>query len=49
MIRLSAFADEAGDSLREQIAATLENGLSETDVRNIDGKNVLQFSAEEAK
>ena len=49
MIRLSAFADEAGDSLREQIAATLENNLSETDVRNIDGKNVLQFSAEETK
>lgn len=49
MIRLSAFADEAGDSLREQIAATLENGLSETDVRNIDGKNVLQFSEAETK
>ncbi len=49
MIRLSAFADEAGESLREQIAATLENGLSETDVRNIDGKNVLNFSEAETR
>lgn len=48
MIRLSAFADEAGDGLGEQISALVGNGLKWTDVRNIDGKNVSLFTDEEA-
>lgn len=49
MVRLSAFADEAGDSLDEQLRALIENGLKWTDVRNINGKNVSAFTDEEAK
>ncbi|MBQ8685607.1 MAG: TIM barrel protein [Clostridia bacterium] len=49
MVRLSVFADEAGDSLKEQIDALVENGLAETDVRGINGKNVLAFEEAEAK
>lgn len=48
MIRLSAFADEAGDSLGEQISALVENGLKWVDVRNINGKNVSLFTDAEA-
>lgn len=49
MIRLSAFSDEAGSSIEEQIAAMKENGISLTELRSIDGKNVSQFTEEEAK
>lgn len=48
MIRLSAFADEAGDGLDEQISALVGNGLKWVDVRNINGKNVSLFTDEEA-
>lgn len=49
MVTLSVFSDEAGDSLAEQVRALKENDLAFTDVRNVDGKNVLQFTADEAK
>ena len=49
MIRLSAFADEAGDSLGEQISALVENGLKWVDIRNVNGKNVSLFTDAEAK
>ncbi len=48
MIRLCAFADEAGSSLCEQIAALRENSISLIEVRGIDGKNVSQFTEREA-
>lgn len=48
MIRLSAFSDEAGSSIEEQIAAMKENGISLTELRSIDGKNVSVFTEEEA-
>ncbi len=44
---LSAFADEAGASLAEQIAALKENGVSYIEPRQIDGKGILDFSLEE--
>ena len=49
MVKLSVFADEAGSSLEEQIAALRENDLKYTDVRNVDGVNVLKFSLDEAR
>lgn len=49
MVRLSAFSDEAGASLSEQIEALHANGLRYTDIRNVDGVNVLRFTPEEAK
>ena len=49
MITLSAFADEAGSSLQEQIAALKRNGINLIELRSIDGKNVLDFSIEQAK
>ena len=49
MIRLSAFSDEAGSSIEEQITAMKRNGISLTELRSIDGKNVSAFSLEEAK
>lgn len=48
MIKLSAFADEASASLDGQIEALLRNGIGYIDVRSVDGKNVLDFSLEEA-
>lgn len=49
MIRLSAFSDEAGSSIEEQIAAMKRNGISLTELRSIGGKNVADFTIEEAK
>ncbi len=43
----SAFADEAGKSLDEQIAALVRNDIGCIEVRMIDGKNILTFSEEE--
>ncbi len=44
---LSAFADEAGSTLREQTDALLENGIKYIEPRSINGKGILlQSSAE---
>ncbi len=48
MITLAAFADEAGQSLSEQIDALKRNNIKLIELRSIDGKNVLDFSFEEA-
>ena len=44
---LSAFADEAGSSLEEQIAALKDNGIGYIEPRNIGGKGILSLSDEE--
>ena len=44
---LSAFADEAGDSLDEQIAALKGNGIGFIEPRNIGGKGILDLPDEE--
>ncbi len=44
---LSAFADEAGTTLDEQIQALKENEIDYIEPRNIDGKGILDFSDEE--
>ena len=44
---LSAFADEAGVSLGEQIAAMRENGIRFFEPRNIDGTGILDLTEEE--
>ncbi len=49
MIYLSAFADEAADSLQGQIEALNRNGISYLEIRTIDGKNVKDFTLEEAR
>ena len=43
----SAFADEAGNSLEEQIKALVENGIHYIEPRNINGKCIIDFSDEE--
>ena len=43
---LSAFADEAGNSLDEQIAALNGNGIRYIEPRNIDGKGILDHTEE---
>lgn len=48
MIRLCAFSDEAGSSLKEQIIALKRNNISLMELRSIDKKNVADFSLEEA-
>lgn len=40
----SAFADEAGPSLDEQIQALVDNQIGGIDVRSLEGKNVLDLS-----
>ena len=49
MIRLSAFADEAGKSLSAQIAALLRNDIRLTELRSVDGKNVSELTLSEAR
>ena len=43
----SAFADEAGASLEEQIQALRENGIRFIEPRNIGGKSIMDFTDEE--
>lgn len=45
----SAFADEAGDSLEEQISALVDNGIGYIEPRNIGGKPILSLTVEELK
>ena len=44
---LSAFADEAGTTLAEQIAALERNGIGYIEPRNINGKPILTFTDDE--
>ena len=44
---LSAFADEAGSTLSEQIAALKDNGIDFIEPRNIGGKGIITLSDEE--
>lgn len=48
-IKLAAFADEAGSSIKEQISALNANGIHALELRTIDGKNVADFSVVESK
>ena len=48
MIRLCAFADEAADSLDEQIAELKKHNIKLLELRSIDKKNVSEFTDEEA-
>lgn len=47
--KIAAFADEAGSSLEEQIFAMRENGVELLEIRGVDGKNVSDITAEEAR
>ena len=47
--KLAAFADEASPALDGQIKALKENGISMLEIRNLDGKNIADLSAEEAR
>ncbi len=46
---LSAFADEAGGGLLEQIAALKENGLTHIEPRGLDEGNISNYTAAQAK
>lgn len=46
---LSAFADEAGGSLSEQIAALQANAIRFLEIRGVDGMSVSDLTAEKAK
>ena len=49
MIRLCAFSDEAGNSLKEQVEALKRNNISLMELRSIDKKNVADFTIDEAQ
>ena len=49
MIKLCGFADEAASDLQEQIAALKRNGISLLELRTIAGKNIADFSDQEAE
>lgn len=49
MIRFSAFSDEAGATLDEQIAALVRNNIPYTELRSVNGKNVSQLTFKEAR
>ncbi len=46
---LSAFADEGGKTIDEQIAALKKNNLTHIEPRGIDGVNFSNYTADEAK
>ncbi len=46
---LSAFADEAGKTLSAQIAALRRNRIGYMEIRNVDGKSVVDLTAGEKK
>ena len=48
-IRLSAFADEAGVTLQEQIDGLLKNNIHMLEIRTVDGVNIADISEEDAK
>ena len=48
-VTLCAFADEAAKDLAGQIDALRENDISLLELRNIDGKNVMNLTADEAR
>ena len=45
----SAFADEASPDILEQIDACKANGIEYIELRNVNGKNISNFTVEEAK
>lgn len=45
----SAFADEASSDILEQIAACKANGIEYIELRNVNGKNISNFTVEEAE
>ena len=49
MIKLCAFADEYSPNLLEQIEGLKTNGITYIELRNVDGKNVLDLTLEEAQ
>ena len=48
-IRLSAFSDEAGASLSEQIDALQKNNIALTELRSVNKKNVAELTLGEAR
>ncbi len=48
-LKLSAFSDEAGASLLEQVNALRDNGIPYTELRSVDGKYAMDFTVDEAK
>ncbi len=46
---LSAFSDEAASDIKEQISACKANGVSRVELRGVNGRNISEFSVEEAK
>jgi sugar phosphate isomerase/epimerase len=47
--RFSAFADESSNSFEEQMDALKRNGFEFLEIRNLDGKNVTELTASEAR
>lgn len=47
--KLSAFADEAGKNIGEQIEALRENGIEYLEIRGVDGQNISAITNEKAK
>ena len=48
-IRIYAFSDEASADIDKQIEALLRNNLQGMEIRNVDGTNVSDITAEKAK
>jgi sugar phosphate isomerase/epimerase len=46
---ISAFSDEASKDIVEQIAACKANGVTHMELRGVNGKNISEFSTDEAK
>jgi len=46
---LSAFADEAGDSIEAQVSGLAESGLHWIDLRNVNGYNITELPVDEAE
>ena len=47
--KLAAFADEAGNNIREQITAMKENDISYLEIRGVNGENISDLTNEKAR
>ena len=48
-MRISAFADEASNSLQGQIEALKRNNIGLLEIRGVDGQNIKEISFEKVK
>lgn len=47
--KISGFSDEIAGSLKAQIQGVKETGISYISIRNVNGKNICEYTPEDVK